>query len=190
MPATVPLAFIDCETTSLNRLTRRPWEIAVIRREPDGTEKAASWFVDDIDLTDADPASLKFGRFYERYQFGWPAPYSRAGEYFAEETSARRLERLTRGAHLVGMVPSFDEETFAAMLRRHRLAPSWHYHLVNVEDLVAGFLGLEPPQKSEDLSRALGVDPATFDRHTALGDARWAMALYDVVMSARRPVAS
>jgi hypothetical protein len=28
----------------------------------------------------------------------------------------------------------------------------------------------------------MGVDPALFDRHTAMGGARWAKAIYDAVM--------
>jgi hypothetical protein len=83
------------------------------------------------------------------------------------------------------------------MLRRHKLAPAWHYHLVDVEALAVGYLHgrhsdvilpdegyarISPPWKSDDLSRAVGVEPATDDeRHTALGDARWAMRLYDAI---------
>lgn len=39
-----------------------------------------------------------------------------------------------------------------------------------------------PPWKSDALSRAVGVDPEQFDRHTALGDAYWAKAIYEAVM--------
>jgi hypothetical protein len=34
------------------------------------------------------------------------------------------------------------------------------------------------------LSRALGVDPDAYDRHTALGDARWVRAQYDTITTA------
>ena len=40
----------------------------------------------------------------------------------------------------------------------------------------------QPPWKSDDLSAALGVTVSDEDRHTALGDARWAMRVYDAVM--------
>lgn len=44
-------------------------------------------------------------------------------------------------------------------------------------------LPLRPPWNSDDISHALGIDPdATGTRHTALADARWAMAIYDRVM--------
>lgn len=39
-----------------------------------------------------------------------------------------------------------------------------------------------PPWKSDELSRACGVEPPAEDeRHTALGDARWAMRWYDAI---------
>lgn len=44
--------------------------------------------------------------------------------------------------------------------------------------------GAFPPWKSVDLSRAVGVEPEDFDKHTALGDARWAKAIYEAVMGA------
>jgi hypothetical protein len=40
-----------------------------------------------------------------------------------------------------------------------------------------------PPWDSDELSLAVGVDPEQFDRHTALGDAKWAKALYEAVMA-------
>lgn len=42
--------------------------------------------------------------------------------------------------------------------------------------------GALPPWNSNDMSRAVGVEPDDFDRHTALGDARWAKAIYEAVM--------
>ena len=56
---------------------------------------------------------------------------------------------------------------------------------VDVEGLIAGHLGIEPPWDSEKLSNLMCVDPDEFDRHTALGDAQWAKILYDAVMDAR-----
>ena len=39
-----------------------------------------------------------------------------------------------------------------------------------------------PPWKSDDLSRACGVEPPSDEeRHTALGDARWALRLYNAI---------
>lgn len=39
-----------------------------------------------------------------------------------------------------------------------------------------------PPWRSDDLSRTCGVEPPSDDeRHTALGDARWALRWYDAM---------
>ena len=213
--STVPLAFVDTETTGVHP-GRRAWEVGIIRREPDGTEETLHAFVIDVDLTHADPFGLKVGRFYDRHP-AYNDDADRAliddpwrGQRFLElpggarilyeQDTAVRVERMTRGAHLVGAVPNFDAETFADMLRRHHLTPAWHYHLIDVEALAVGWihgsgrvpniehqLGVTLPWKSDDLSRACGVEPASDDeRHTALGDARWAQRLYDAIVTAAR----
>lgn len=184
-----PLCFIDTETTGVHP-DRRVWEVAIIRRDDSGQSE---WLaqVDDVDLSNADPFGLKVGGFYERH-----VDYGSNGRGLAasgvllesERFVAREVERLTRGAHLVGAVPDFDARTLDPMLRRHGLIPAWHYHLVDVEAMavgwLAGRLGLPPtpPWKSDELSRACGVEPPSDDeRHTALGDARWAMRWYDAM---------
>jgi hypothetical protein len=74
----------------------------------------------------------------------------------------------------------------ARLLHRNGVLHRWHYHLVDVEALAAGSLGIEPPWKSDDLAAALDITVAGEDRHTALGDARWARAIYDAVMGSAR----
>jgi DNA polymerase III epsilon subunit-like protein len=105
------------------------------------------------------------------------------------------------GATIVGAIPSFDVNFLTPWLRQHGHVFTGHYHLIDVEALAVGYLagrfeqgradGLpaengpfdpKPPWKSTDLSLAVGVDPGDFERHTALGDARWAAAIYDKVM--------
>lgn len=180
----VPLVFLDTETTSLDRATRRAWEVALIIRDPDGRETAGSIFVkkNDIDLAHADPASLRIGRYHQRHPQEDGDPHALC---LPEAGVARWVETNTRGAHLVGAVPSFDEETLALMLFRNNLCPSWHYHLVDVETLAAGALGVEPPWKSDDLLERFGVVVSEDDRHTALGDAIAVRDLYDAIMSGR-----
>lgn len=40
-----------------------------------------------------------------------------------------------------------------------------------------------PPWPSDELSRLCGVEPSgEHERHTALGDARWAMRRYDAII--------
>ena len=195
------LAFIDTETTSL-RHDRRIWDIALIIRNTDtGDQDEYQWFIDvqDLDMANADPFSLKVGRFYERHpEMRWDDPMQAimAGDVAksrSEYAVMEDIEQLTRGAHLVGAVVNFDAEVLSARMRAHGILPSWHYHLIDIEPLVLGHLrgltrdheGLPGvPWKSDDLTEALGVEPdPPEERHTALGDARWAMRIYDAVMN-------
>ena len=201
-----PLAFIDTETTSL-RPDRRAWEVGIIARNPEGHETSHRWFVDanDLDLGNADVKSLEIGRFYERhpqYQLEREASHSETED---EGDVLRMVEAITRGAHLVGAVVSFDADVLGQRMRAHGICPSWHYHLIDVEALAVGYMhgvnshghssvtcaenciddnmlpGL--PWKSDELTAALSLAPVPEDeRHTALGDARWAKRIYDAVM--------
>ena len=203
-----PLVFLDCETDGVHP-HRKVWEVAAIRRDPDGAETEWSAFV-DIDLSTADPFGIKVGRFYERHPLGrylsgldperdYPG---RTPAYTSPHDAAHQVARITHGAHIVGAVPNFDTEVLANLLRSERLTPAWHYHLIDIEALCVGWVAhkaktireqsphirLEPwpslPWKSDDLTAALGLAPVPdAERHTALGDARWAMRMYDAVMS-------
>ncbi len=186
------IVFLDTETTSL-RPDRRAWDIGLIVREPDKADTEHQWFIDweALYLGNADPFALKIGGFYERHPQSsctldaafWPDGIS------DEQMVMREVERLTRGAHLVGAVPNFDAEVLATRMRAHGIAPSWHYHLQDIETLIVGYLrgqgqpAPELPFRSDDISRLIGVEPPGDDeRHTALGDARWARAVWDRVM--------
>lgn len=191
------LAFIDTETTSL-RHDRRAWEIAVITRT-DGTDTEHTWFTDisDLDLGNADLISLNIGRFHERHpqmRTDSEKPWgSLSLEVEDEYEILRQVEIITRGAHLAGAVPSFDADVLGQRMRAVGICPSWHYHLIDVEALAVGYLSARTkpgavraqvaalPWDSEALSHDVGVDPEDYDRHTALGDARWARAIYDAI---------
>ncbi|WP_280470968.1 hypothetical protein [Nocardia cyriacigeorgica] len=194
-----PIVFLDTETTGLH-LDRRPWEIAIIRRNEDGQDETTIQ-IRDVDLSGADLMGLKVGRFHDRHlTYGdADAALHDADDthlFLTEAQAAREVEYLTRGAHIVGAVPNFDTECLAAMLRRHRLCPAWHFHLIDIEALMVGWLhatatpgetsGPELPWRSDDLSRAVGVEPpGENERHTAMGDARWAMRVYDRIAGGR-----
>ena len=212
------LAFLDTETIGLDCDRHGVWEVALVLRE-DGKEDVARVWQLPVDLGEADAAALKIGRWYERR---WPWPVYESTQNTVNDDLRRindavtgdahyvipwdRMDdwaalfaELTDGAHLVGAVISFDEERLRRLLRRHRACPSWHYHLIDVEALAAGWLACEtgytesvgtpaegfdprPPWDSNALSAAVGVEPDKFDRHTALGDAYWARAIHDAVM--------
>lgn len=101
--------------------------------------------------------------------------------------AVKMIDTATSGAHIVGAVPNFDTERIARLMRREHVLSSWHYHLIDVENLAVGWLAahkklMPPPWKSDELSRAIGVDPEQFQRHTAMGDVEWVRAQYDAVM--------
>jgi DNA polymerase III epsilon subunit-like protein len=115
--------------------------------------------------------------------------------------AAHNIAHTLDGATIVGAIPWFDVNFLVPWLAEHGHVFTGHYHLIDVEALAVGKLaghggrrkddGLpaepgpfdpKPPWRSTDLSLAVGVDPEQFDRHTALGDARWAKAIYEAVM--------
>lgn len=192
------IVFVDTETTSL-RPDRRAWDIALILRRPGKPDVEHQWFIaaEDLDLGGADPFALKIGHFYERQpQFRVDREFT-FGDVADEDDVLAHVELLTRDAHLVGAVPGFDAEVLGTRMRVHGIPPGWHYHLIDVETLAVGYvraltgLALELPWASEHLSRMLDVPvPAAEDRHTALGDARWARDMYDAVMGGVWPAAA
>ena len=194
------LAFVDLETTALDRDLLQVWEVALIIDE---TEHV--WHL-PVDRSRADPKSLEMNGFVERYN-NWDTPAEDRPFLLAE--FAQEFARLTRGLTLVGANPAFDERALWKLLRENGECPLWHYRSICVSALAAGWLAgvrhdaaelpsgepsdaqmehevnvgiATPPWNSNDLSRAVGVDPDDFDRHTALGDAKWARAVYEAVM--------
>jgi len=191
------IVFLDTETTSL-RPDRRAWEVGLIIRDPGQPDEQHQRFIhaDDLDLGNADVMSLKIGRFYTRHPQFDPNRTAMCGvNIHREQVVLREVEQWTRGAHIVGAVPNFDTEVLGARMRANGICPSWHYHLVDIEALAVGCLAAkiaasngaaDPgliglPWQSDMLSAALGVTVSEEDRHTALGDAKWARAVYDAV---------
>lgn len=190
------VCFVDTETTGLDPDRHPIWNVGLI--EPDGRE--TEWFL-PVDLSTADAFALNIGHYDDRHPWGngmLTRNFDERPLLTQVETFAREFMRRTWGHHLAGAVVSFDEERLRRLLRANGACPGWHYHLVDVEALAVGYLArkvhenseagyddsLRPsvPWKSTDLSLAVGVDPEGFERHTALGDARWAKAIYEAVM--------
>lgn len=177
------LIFLDTETTGL-RLDDDIWEFAAIRRFADGTEDGLHLFIEH----DWAKCSHLPEPFMADHQARFPS-HDGATRRVAAGVQIRNF--LAKGAdgikpHIVGAVPDFDAYRIARQFYATHL-PEWHHHLIDVENLAVGWLAAQgkpqaPPWDSNDLSRAIGVDPDTFDRHTAMGDVLWAMAIFDRVM--------
>lgn len=190
------LVFMDTETTGLS-LDDDIWEFAAIRRDLDGSERELHLFIEHD--------SNRCARLPEAFRSDHDKrfPSSCSGKAVTRRAACQEISALFGDdrPHVIGAVPNFDTERLARMMRvewprwpRHEF---WHYHLIDVENLAVGYIaGLRAagggenghdaelpslPWNSDDLSRACGVEPPTDERHTAMGDVRWAMALYDAV---------
>ena len=179
--STPPLVFMDTETTGLS-LADDIWEFAAIRREGDGTpDYPLHLFIEH----DADKAAT----LPESFRRDLEARFDPAVA-ISPRDAARLIAHVLRPgdggkAHVVGAVPNFDTERVALLLAAYGLAPCWHYHLIDVENIAAGFIlgrsrsATPLPWDSDHLSRMVGVEPPTDGRHTAMGDAMWARDIYD-----------
>lgn len=191
--------FVDTETTGLDPETEWIFDLAIV--EADGTEHEFHFQPPDEVVARMHPKALEVNRYHERTKApGWEWHYGLS----PLEDAALLLD----DKHIVGAVPDFDTRHLTALYKRFGMEPPrWHYHLIDVEALAAGFLvgtftaiqevgknpeadgptveeamQAIPPWDSEALSRAIGIEPEDFDRHTALADALWAKAIYEAVL--------
>lgn len=176
---TRPLVFLDTETDSRGP-RRRVWEFAAIRRELDGTEKRTQFFINLGDLSNADPESLRVGRFWERHpgvQSTVPSPNVHSPAY-----AAHLIRQVTHEAMIVGACPWFDTEALSRLLCNHSQLPTWHYQMRDVESMAHGFQGKDEGGLAA-CADALDIDYSDLSLHTAMGDATLAMRVYDEIMT-------
>lgn len=195
-----PQIILDCETTSLvpDYATGKGviWELALMERDCD----AERLYRMEPDRALADPGALKVGRFDERTKSMKHPLTAGSGldsgitdiawtgfQFWSNPADlAPHVAGLLDGATLIAANPTFDAGFLAAFLAAHNCEPRWHYRLRDIGSMAWGYLsacmalgaegrdavkGLPAMDAStDDFARALGVDPETFDRHTALGD--------------------
>lgn len=192
----MPIAFVDIETTGTDPNRHHIWEIAIVR--PDLA--TPSYCVQlAVDLRTADPGALRITNFYDRH-----SSERLLGD---ERTVAKTVAGLLSNTRLAGNVISFDAAFLDSWLRQKGQAPAWDYHLIDVEAIAVGYLMAElrdPDQtkekyrslekqdrhkalvslydkwSSKTISELLGV-PLPEQAHTALGDAKHALAMYEAV---------
>lgn len=153
-----PLAFLDMETTGLQP-DADVWEYALIRRDPGSLDVEHHAYVQH------DPAKCR--ALPEPFLSDHHARYPRvscgelAGLHPRDAVDA--LEHLTRGAVIVGAVPSFDVEHLTRMVQTRvpGARGRWHYQLVDVEAIATGHLWalLRVHGVTPGILAALGVLP-------------------------------
>lgn len=201
-----PLVFLDLETTGLDPERDQIWEFAAIRSYQ-GTETAYHFFVQhDMSLADSHLPEI----FLNQYKRRFHAQDSNIPTIDPTALAAivRHIVFAPVGGvkpHIVGAVPSFDENFLKVLLIAHGYGSSkgwpWHYHLIDVENLTVGYLNgmlqygseskintlviqnaISLPWNADELSSTLGIDLTRYERHTAMGDVQWARAIYQRVM--------
>lgn len=193
MTAPMPVASTDCETTGTDPTSHVAWEVAVVRRELDGTESRRLWQIrpNRAELFIADPKALEICRFEERFAVPNGAdaadmtPTLTGGDPIPLDflDAAQQMYDVLEGTVMVGSNPHFDASFLHQLFRVNK--DPWHYRPVCAVTLAAGRLralgaAWEMPFSTTDLSAAVGVPrPAPDVQHTAMADAVWALALYD-----------
>lgn len=216
-----PIVFLDTETTGLGP-DRQIWEVAAIRYETPAALLAGEPPTHElhhflhVDVTTADQYALKVGGYYTRHPDGLYVTtqdvegdnpygyYARRQQQIAGDepkstpalTVATNIARITHGATIAGINPSFDTEKLAEVLRDNHQAPTWDYHLLDVRTLAIGYLAHIRHMLATDAAELLDMKTdelaqrcrvTATDRHTAMGDAAFTRDWY-VAITARPEV--
>lgn len=184
------IVFLDLETTGL-RPDDHIWEFGAVRRDEHGESTYHAFVQHDENKALDLPESFRTDHD-ERYN---------ADEALSIPELIGLLKVVFAGKpRVVGACPNFDTDHLALVLGYYGIEPLWHYHLWDAEVLALGWLHGRAAaghndairavrngnlNDSDALSRFCGIEPPTTTRHQALGDVRWAMALYDKVTGQR-----
>jgi hypothetical protein len=130
----------------------------------------------------ADATSLEIGNYDERYD---PV------EAITKRSAAAIIADFTDDAVLAAATPDFDALNLANILEAAGLEPKWHYKLLDVTTFASGVLYAKEvwtedtlwPSSLGECADELGVDVSNIDRHTAMGDAVYHMAVYDAAVA-------
>lgn len=148
-------------------------------------------------------AAVRFDKTTVCLASPWWAGARRAPEATSRADIARTLAAMLSRAVLVAANPAFDSAFVDAFLRRHGERGAWDYYLADIGSIAFGYvhgraredqhpdkpwrnaaLEVGPPWRSGYLGEICGVPTApAADRHTALGDVRWLVELYDAITS-------
>lgn len=186
-----PLVFIDTETTGLRPGYHEMYELAMIKVGADATIFESHRWIAPEYLDRADAGALQVGRYYERNEamrkdsgIGYVETKQAMMPVYRRSSIAREISEFTAGAFLVGANPAFDAAFVEAFLRDNNAAPSWNHRLIDVRSMAIPLLPeLEGrPVGLSDLLRILDLEISDDERHTATGDARAALDVYNLLI--------
>jgi DNA polymerase III epsilon subunit-like protein len=187
--------FVDVETTGLGPKCEI-WDLGVIVREDGKPDAEYSWLMRP-DMTHAEPTGVRIGRYYQRIGnlIGEPGVAARCVDHpvgsprdthTTQAGVAAQVARFLDGAFLVGAVTDFDARHLTRWLGRNDQCGAWNYHIICVENHAAGQKRMLPPWNLDVFLNLYEIEVDPNQRHTALGDARLALKLYDAVMGGGR----
>ncbi|OMB79236.1 3'-5' exonuclease family protein [Mycolicibacterium conceptionense] len=204
------LVFLDTETLGI-AIDAPIWEFAAIRRRPAAEVEpsmftdvpADAWIEEELHLfIQHDPDGwIDDPKFPDEFKRDYAARFN-PDKARSKQSAARSIASFLGGRpHIVGAVPNFDTVRISHQLfSRCGIVDPWHYHLKDVENVAEGYLQgrarmgdveaaaflARGEWTSDELSAAVGVDPAGFNRHTAMGDVKWVRAQWDAVTGGAR----
>lgn len=205
-----PLIVVDTETTGLDWDTHELWEVAAIEVEPGGHRSEYLWRVEPL-LRGASHESMEMNGYWQHTERMCHAPapgiydLTRTGDpdtgYWSDPWwLAGHLALALSQATIVGAVPGFDTNFMRRFLAGHGVEKTtWHYRIRDIGSMAHGYLracraatdlAVAVPTidaNTDDFALALGLDPASYGRHTGLGDARLVADMLDII-SGRQPV--
>lgn len=178
---------VDLETTGLDERRQEAWEVGIVIPASPGEPERDT----DVEIlyqfpirrwAEAEPEALAVGQFHERYvspPAGWA--YDPAFKMHVKAIeAARAIADLTAGLHPLGAAVQFDLRFLAELLRAWGQNPQWHHRVLDLGSFAAGVVGADGPIPTRTLSETLVENTAA---HTALGDARWNLEVYERLLA-------
>lgn len=175
------ICFIDTETIGLNPIVDDVWDVGLIWCEPELVNNKTvkrreyNWQF-KVNLRYAEASALAVNKYTKNWK----------NEDYSKPAFADEFMRITENCLWVGINPTFDIQRIERMLRENGACPLWHYRPVDITEYIAGMYGKQPPWKTSDLAKLVGVHRSEYseDAHTALGDCRYTRDMYNAAMVA------
>lgn len=183
------VVFLDTETTGLNPQLDQIWDVAWCFRDFETLTETWYQFYVQHDTGRAKSLPPEYlADYQERYRPDEAVSRAQIGWLLADTIKPAKGGPAPL---LVGSNPQFDTRRLEGTFVEGRVEAPWLYKPFDVEAAVSGYLLGRAKAKnnryqpdagilnSNALSRALGVEPANFNRHTGHGDVAWARAQFD-----------